>query len=236
MPRLVAAPRPGAGAEAGAVRHQVADRHLRDVAERVVDLPQLGHVLDRRIVERQQAAIAQLHDRDAGERLGDRRPVKDRLLVNGPLRRRVLEALERLVDDRAVPDEHQAAADDARFSHTLMIERCDSGPMVARRCGLKSERAGDGACDRQTEHGGNATAQRQVGRVGAGGAGRECLCALPACLTRPTLPHLPYLPDPPYLPLLHRDRHQRRSGQLRYLVHRAVDERVESRESCAAGV
>ena len=38
MPRLVAAPRPRAGAEAAAVRHQVTDGHLRHVAERVVDL------------------------------------------------------------------------------------------------------------------------------------------------------------------------------------------------------
>ena len=86
MPRLVAAPRPGRRAEARAVRHQVADLHLRDIAERIVREPQLRHVLDDRIVERQQAAIAQLHDRDAGEGLGDRGPVIDRV-VGDRLRR-----------------------------------------------------------------------------------------------------------------------------------------------------
>ena len=157
MPRLVAAPRPGAGAEAGAVRHQVADRHLRDVAERVVDLAQLGHVLDRRIVERQQPAIAQLHDRDAGERLGDRRPVIDRLLVDGALRRAILVALERLVRDRAVLHEHQAAADDAGLLDALMVERGDARPGVAAGRRLQRERGG------QRERGEKPNHQRIVG-------------------------------------------------------------------------
>jgi hypothetical protein len=59
------------------VRHQVPDRDLRDVPERIVDLPQLRHALDGGIVERQQPAIAQLHDRDARERLGHERIVGD---------------------------------------------------------------------------------------------------------------------------------------------------------------
>ena len=58
---------------------------------------QLRHVLDRRIVERQQPAVAQLHDRDAGERLGDRGPVEDGFFVDAALRRAILVALERLV-------------------------------------------------------------------------------------------------------------------------------------------
>ena len=44
---------------------------FEEVAEGVVDEPQLGDVFHNRIVERQQSAIAQLHDRDPRERLGD---------------------------------------------------------------------------------------------------------------------------------------------------------------------
>ena len=125
MPRLVAAPRPRAGAEARAVRHQLPDGDLRDVAERIVNLPQLRHVLDRRIVERQQPAIAQLHDRDAGQRLRDRRPVVDRLFVHRPLRREILVAVEGLRGHGPVLHEHQAAADDARLLDALSIQRHD---------------------------------------------------------------------------------------------------------------
>ena len=110
------------------MRHQMPDRDLRDVPERIVDLPQLRHVLDGGIVEREQAAIAQLHDRDAGERLGNRCPVVNRLFVDRALRREILIALERLVDDLAVPHEHQAAAGDVRLPEALVIEGRDARP------------------------------------------------------------------------------------------------------------
>ena len=68
-----------------AVRAALADAGLEQgagdragVAIGVVDPCQLGDVLHDRVVELEQAAIAQLQDRDAGHRLGDRSPVIDR--------------------------------------------------------------------------------------------------------------------------------------------------------------
>jgi hypothetical protein len=116
------------------------DRDLRDVAERIVDFPQLRHVLDGGIVERQQAAIAQLHDRDAREGLGDRRPVINRLFVHAGLRREILIALECPVGDLAVLHEHEAAPGDACLLHPIVIDRRDPRPRVARRRVLQSER------------------------------------------------------------------------------------------------
>jgi hypothetical protein len=121
---------PQGGAKTAAVRHEVPDLHLRDVAERVVDGPEFGDELDHRIIERQQPAIAQLHDGDARERLRDGRPVIDGLRVDRPLRLDVLVSLARVRHHAAVVDDHQAAADDARFSKVLTVEREHVGPAV----------------------------------------------------------------------------------------------------------
>ena len=100
--------------------HQHPDRDLRDVAERVVHAPQLGHEGDNGRVQRQQAAIAELHDRDAREGLGDRRPVVDRR------RRGRRPGLAVLISNRlvrqhlAVPDHQQAGADDAGLFDLLL--------------------------------------------------------------------------------------------------------------------
>ena len=97
------------------------DGDLRHVAERVPHVAELRHVLDHGIVEREHAAIAKLHDRDAGEHLRDRGPVIDRVLVDRALRLEILVTLECLPGDGAVLDDHQAAADDAGLLEAVAI-------------------------------------------------------------------------------------------------------------------
>src|SRR6185503_14312996 len=109
-------------------------------------------VLDRRVVERQPAAIAQLHDGDAGERLRNRGPVEDRVFVDAAPGVAVLIALERLVHDAAVLDEHQAAADDARRLHALMVEGSHARPGVAARRRLEREQRGKDGGNERAKH------------------------------------------------------------------------------------
>src|SRR5262249_32102838 len=106
-------------------------RHLRDIAVRVVHEAQLRHVLHRRVVQREVSAVAKLHDRDAGQRLRDRGPVIDRLLVDGAPGREILIALEGAMNRGAAADEHQTAADDAGVLDALVIEGGAVRPGVA---------------------------------------------------------------------------------------------------------
>jgi hypothetical protein len=76
MPVLVAAPRPGRRAEPRRMRHQVPQRDGRHRPERIAHGAQFGHEVDHRLLELQLAAVAQLHHREAGERLGAARPVE----------------------------------------------------------------------------------------------------------------------------------------------------------------
>jgi hypothetical protein len=115
------------------VRHQVADLHLRDVAERIVREPQLRHVLDDRVVEREQAAIAQLHDRDTGERLGDRSPVKAGLLVDAARRDLRPSFCRATIRPRAIPSgccDNPALLEGAAV--TVNDDRLDAGGCAAR--------------------------------------------------------------------------------------------------------
>ncbi len=80
---VVAVPRPGGIAEAGAVREQIADGDGIDGAVGIVDLAELGDVADCGIVERELAVIAQLEDGDGGECLGDGCPVVGGLRAYG---------------------------------------------------------------------------------------------------------------------------------------------------------
>ena len=141
MPRLVATPRPRAGTQSRAVRHQAPDGHLSDVAERIVDLAQFRHVLDGRIIEREPPPVAQLQDGDAGQRLGDRCPVIDRLVVHGPFRREILVADVVLCVDLAAFDEQEAAADDADLLDSSSVQGGDARPCVAGSgCALDQRR------------------------------------------------------------------------------------------------
>ena len=54
---------------------QMPDGNGVDGAEFIVHLAQFGHIANRRIVERQLAAIAQLQNRDCRQGLGNRGPV-----------------------------------------------------------------------------------------------------------------------------------------------------------------
>ena len=65
---------------------QLANGDGVDGAEGVVHLAQFGHVANRRIVERELAAIAQLQDGDGRHGLGDRGPVVGGRGVDAPVR------------------------------------------------------------------------------------------------------------------------------------------------------
>ena len=134
MPGLIAAPRPRRRAKPRAVRHQMADLDVGDAAERIVRQRQLRHVLDDRIVERQQPAIAQLHDRDAGERLRDGRPVIDRGVGRGVFAIEILKAFGVARHDRTVAHDHQAAAGDPGLAKQLPVAFDDPIPSGGRRC------------------------------------------------------------------------------------------------------
>jgi hypothetical protein len=102
--------------------HQLPDRNRLRVPERVMHPGQLRHVTDDRIVQFQQAPIAQLHDRDPGHRLGDRRPVIDGSGVHRDMGIGVL--LAQMIGDYGAAAAHhvEAAADDARPPHFLAMK------------------------------------------------------------------------------------------------------------------
>ena len=122
LPFLVA-PGPRPVPEAGAVAHQLPQRDCVRVAERIVDPGEFRDVTDDRIVERQQAAIAKLHDRDPGHRLGDRRPMIDGPFVDRHMRVRILLAQMIGDDGAAVANDVEAAPGDARPIHLGAVER-----------------------------------------------------------------------------------------------------------------
>jgi len=78
------------------VRQQFADGDGIDGAVGIVDLAQFGHVTNRRIVERQPAAVAQLQNGDGGKGLGDGCPVVTRFCIHRLVSRNVGFALEEL--------------------------------------------------------------------------------------------------------------------------------------------
>ena len=59
----------------------------------------------------------------------------NRLLVDRPSAFEILEPFERLVHDRAMLHDHQAAADNPRITHALLIERGDARPRIAGLAG-----------------------------------------------------------------------------------------------------
>src|SRR5262245_50951649 len=122
MPVFVAPPWPCRRAKSGRVRHQMPDRDLAHVTEGIVNCAQFGQVFKYRLVEFQQTAIAQLHDGDAGKRLGDRSPMENRVFVHRVLYFNISEAEELLRDDLPVLNEHEAAADDAVLAHRLLVK------------------------------------------------------------------------------------------------------------------
>src|SRR5262249_54312918 len=129
VPVLVAAPRPRRAAEAGRMRQQVAKRDRADVAERIVHGAQLGREVDGLLVEPQEPAVAQLHQRDARERLRAARPVEDRVAVDRALLLAVGEAVRGEAELVGAAHEQQAAADDA----VLLARAVEAGLDLAPR-------------------------------------------------------------------------------------------------------
>ena len=101
---------------------------------------QLGHVADDRVVEREEPAVAELHDRDGGQRLGDRCVVKnaalrDRLAA-GPIGESVLV----MRHHPPIVQQGDAGADDA-VAVRIRIERLHEGRPL-RWCGRRFHRRG----------------------------------------------------------------------------------------------
>ena len=85
MPGLVAAPGPRRHARSRGVAEQVPNGDVAHWAVGVVHVSQLREVVDDRVVQAQHPSIPQLHDGYSRERLSDRGPMVDRVLVHGPV-------------------------------------------------------------------------------------------------------------------------------------------------------
>ena len=101
FPRPSLAVGPGGILEAGGMREQHPERDVVHGAEAVVHLSELRNVPRDRVVQREQAAIAQLHDRDRGERLRDRSPVIDPARIRRRPALPIAEAVRMLREDPA---------------------------------------------------------------------------------------------------------------------------------------
>ncbi len=94
------------------MREEHAERDAVDHAVRIVQEAQLGEVARDPVVERELPAVAQLHDRDRRERLGDRPPVVDGPVGGGHVRGAVLLAHVDARQDPALAHHERARADD----------------------------------------------------------------------------------------------------------------------------
>jgi len=108
---VVAVPRPGGVAEAGAVGEQMANGDGVNGTVSRVHLAQLGDVLHGRIVEGEQAAVAQLENGDGGHGLGDGGPVVGGVGVDGARGLLLRLAVEDLGCGRGAAHKGEAAAD-----------------------------------------------------------------------------------------------------------------------------
>ena len=125
---LVAVPGPRRIAEARAMGEQVANGNPVDRPVLVVHLAQLRNVADRRIVEREQAAIAQLQDGDGGHGLGDGGPVVRGFGIHGLAGFAPSLAEKELGRGSARVDNSQSAADHAvtgELGAEVRLERCE---------------------------------------------------------------------------------------------------------------
>ena len=66
------------------MRQEAANGDVLGATEAIADRGELRNVSDDGIVEREPAGIAQLHDRQPRERLGDRGDAEQRLLIDRP--------------------------------------------------------------------------------------------------------------------------------------------------------
>ena len=76
-------------------------------------LSQLGDIAGDAVVEREPFPVTELHDRDRGECLGDRAPVKDGSLVHALAQHAIRKAVLVVRQDPAVAHHQHARAHDA---------------------------------------------------------------------------------------------------------------------------
>ena len=153
LPRGATAVGPRGILEARRVRQQHADGDVVHRPVRIVNLAQLGHPGGDLVIERQLAPVAELHDGDRRQGLGDRCPVVDGALIHllpaVPVGQSELE----MPHHRSIPHQHGAGSDHRLAGHE----------------GL--ERSGKGGPARSRGFAGRAGPGRVTGRAGRGKGG-----------------------------------------------------------------
>src|SRR5262249_47288024 len=119
---LMFPPGPCCASEPCAVRHQMADGYVAHIAVWIMHGTQFRQVLDYRIIQLQQASVAKLHDRYAGEGLGDRSPVINGVFVYNSVLLLVFEAVEFFRNDLTILNQHEAASNDSMLLQFLFVE------------------------------------------------------------------------------------------------------------------
>ena len=120
--------------------HELADGDLADIPEGVVHLTQLGHILHDRIVEAELAPVAQLHDADRRERLGDRRPVEDRAVGDDTTGRGVGQAVVRVRQHAVALEEPEGPANRSVLPECRIEGGVYAGPGAVESAGLLGPR------------------------------------------------------------------------------------------------
>jgi hypothetical protein len=105
-----------------------------DGAVRVVYRAQLRDVFHDRIIQLQQAAIAKLHDGNAGECFGDGGPMPGGVPIHFLAFLAIGVAVEFFGDHFVVVDQGEAAADNSVLFHARPVEILQGGQFRKRGC------------------------------------------------------------------------------------------------------
>lgn len=149
LPRAALGPRPGTALQSGGVRQQHPDGDAVGRTIGIVDQPELGYPAGGGVVEVELPLVAQLHDGNAGKRLGDRTPVEEGALVDPPSGCPVGEAVVVAGQDLPVPNECRAGADDAVGIGVCVDLLNEVGPPLGNRWCLGA--LGLRGCNEHTE-------------------------------------------------------------------------------------
>jgi len=121
------------GDKAADMAQEVADADAGAVGRRVAPAPHLGHIGFGECVQRQPPLVAQLQDRQCGERLGHGRDAKQSVGVDRPMRIEILLAIGADMDQPPVPDDAPDHAGDVRLSGESAEIVVDAGEQLIER-------------------------------------------------------------------------------------------------------
>lgn len=143
LPRFVVVmPGPRSITKAAGMSHDMTDSDLINGSEAIVSGSQLGQVFHQRVIEREQAAIAKLHDGDTRECLGAGGPVIGGVCVDGRLRRLCLYSVVVAKDNFTVVEDGEAAAEDSIGAEAIFIPGANRRSVLQRA--LPGARCSDG--------------------------------------------------------------------------------------------